>query len=404
MKLAYLAPEIPALSATFVYNEILALNKLGYEIDAFSVHKPAMPATDKKLVTLGAQVTYLYATPKRYVLASHLRLLVNKPRHYMRALTACLVDMVSVKLWSRNALGLLYRYFFSAHLADKLLSQQVQHLHVHFAHIPTDIAMYASFLSGIPFSVTAHANDIFERGLLLDKKVERSHFFATISEFNKNYIETTYDVKSDKLKVIRCGVDTDVFKSKNITQLSSPVKLGVVGRLVEKKGLDTLISAINLLKNDFQDFTLDIAGSGPLEMELKEQVELMGLSDKVNFKGPLSHDQVVTFVRGLDMFILPCKKDKQGDMDGIPVVLMEAMMLGTSVISSRITGIPELVIDDETGLLIDPNNAEQLASYILNLIHDDELRARLTMSAIKKVEEEFAQDVNAKRLSTLFHQ
>lgn len=404
MKLAYLAPEIPALSATFVYNEILALNKLGYEIDAFSVHKPAMPATDKKLVNLGAQVTYLYATPKRYVLASHLRLLVNKPRHYMRALTACLVDMVSVKLWSRNALGLLYRYFFSARLADKLLSQQVQHLHVHFAHIPTDIAMYASLLSGIPFSVTAHANDIFERGLLLDKKVARSHFFATISEFNKNYIETTYDVKSNKLKVIRCGVDTDVFKSKNITQLSSPVKLGVVGRLVEKKGLDTLISAINLLNNDYQDFTLDIAGSGPLEMELKEQVELMGLSDKVNFKGPLPHDQVVTFVRGLDMFILPCKKDKQGDMDGIPVVLMEAMMLGTSVISSRITGIPELVIDDETGLLIDPNNAEQLASCILNLIHDDELRARLTLSAIIKVEEEFAQDVNAKRLSTLFHQ
>ncbi|WP_417498660.1 glycosyltransferase family 4 protein [Methylophaga sp.] len=402
MKLAYLAPEIPALSATFVYNEILALSELGHEVIPFSVHKPMVPATDQHLETLRTRVSYLYATPKKHVFFSHLNVLTKKPIHYLKAFGGCVGDMFKVNILSRDALGLFYRFFYAAKLAQQLKDNAIQHLHVHFAHVPTDIAMYASMLSGISFSVTAHANDIFERGLLLDKKVERSSFFATISDFNLQYIQQIYQVDPDKLEIIRCGVDSRVFTRKSSIELSSPVRIGVVGRLVEKKGIDTLISALTILKTQFSDFIVEIAGSGPLEEELKQQVTQLNLNDKVVFLGPLPHDQVVKFVRELDLFVLPCKKDKQGDMDGIPVVLMEAMMVGTAVISSRISGIPELVIDEETGKLIEPGNSEQLAGAILELIKDEALRGALISHAEKKVQQEFAQDINAKRLETLF--
>lgn len=402
MKLAYLAPEIPALSATFVYNEILALNELEHEVIPFSVHKPIMPATDQHLEQLSSKVIYLYAASKKKVFFSHLRLLTKKPTHYIKALGECVKDMFNVSILSRDARGLFYRFFYAARLAQELKDNAIQHLHVHFAHVPTDIAMYASMLSGISFSVTAHANDIFERGLLLDKKVERSSFFATISDFNLQYIQQTYQVDPDKLEIIRCGVDSRVFTRKSSTAVSSPVRIGVVGRLVEKKGIDTLISALAILKIQFSDFIVEIAGSGPLEEELKQQVTQLDLNDNVVFLGPLPHDQVVKFVRELDVFVLPCKKDKQGDMDGIPVVLMEAMMVGTAVISSRISGIPELVIDEETGKLIEPGNSEQLAGAILELIKDEALRGVLINHAEKKVQQEFSQDINAKRLETLF--
>jgi glycosyltransferase involved in cell wall biosynthesis len=402
LKLAYLAPEIPALSATFVYNEILALTELGHEIIPFSVHKPIMPAIHQHLDELRSKVIYLYAMPKKTVFFSHLKLLTKKPIHYIKALSECMKDMFQVNILSRDARGLFYRFFYAAKLAQDLVDNDIQHLHVHFAHVPTDIAMYASMLSGIPFSVTAHANDIFERGLLLDKKVERSGFFATISDFNRHYIQQTYQVDPGKLEIIRCGVDSRVFTRKSSIALSGPVRIGVVGRLVEKKGIDTLISALAILHTQFSDFKVEIAGSGPLEEELKQQVTQLALTDKVVFLGPLPHDQVVKFVTGLDLFVLPCKKDKQGDMDGIPVVLMEAMMVGTAVISSKISGIPELVINGQTGMLIEPDNSEQLAAAMLELIKDEALRTTLIRNAEKKVQQEFAQDINARRLQTLF--
>lgn len=361
-----------------------------------------MPATDQHLDELRSKVIYLYAMSKKTVFFSHLKLLTKKPIHYIKALSKCVKDMFQVNILSRDARGLLYRFFYAAKLAQDLLDNDIQHLHVHFAHVPTDIAMYASMLSGIPFSVTAHANDIFERGLLLDKKVERSGFFATISDFNRHYIQQTYQVDPGKLEIIRCGVDSRVFTRKSSIALSDPVRIGVVGRLVEKKGVDTLISALAILHTQFSDFKVEIAGSGPLEEELKQQVNQLALTDKVVFLGPLPHDQVVKFVTGLDLFVLPCKKDKQGDMDGIPVVLMEAMMVGTAVISAKISGIPELVINEQTGMLIEPDNSEQLAAAMLELIKDEASRTTLIRNAEKKVQQEFAQDINARRLQTLF--
>jgi len=402
VKLAYLAPEIPALSATFVYNEILALEELGNEILPISVHKPQDEATDTRLLALKNKVIHLYDTKKNSVIKSHFYFLLAHPALYFQTLWLLLNDMTQLGLFSRGASGLGYRFFFSAQLARLLINNNVQHLHVHFAHVPTDIAMYASKLSGVSFSVTAHANDIFERGWLLPEKVMRSHFFATISDFNKRYLINDKKVDANKLRIIRCGVDTRVFNCHQRPINSSPLTIGVIGRLVQKKGIDTLIDAMNGLSTATTDFKLIIAGSGPLEAALKFQVDHYQLNSNVTFMGALAHGDVAEFISSLDLFVLPCKKDKNGDMDGIPVVLMEAMMSGVPVISSRLSGIPELIINDVTGLLVEPDNVEQLVQAIIKLTQNKAIQQSLTNEAKIKVEQEFSLLVNAQRLNVLF--
>jgi len=404
MKIAYLAPEIPALSATFVYNEILALQALGTEVVAFSVHRPASTVNDIKVARLKAGVVHIYDYAVISVLLAHISLLFKSPLRYMRSLYALFKDMGTLGLLSRGAFGQAYRYFYAAKLACDLADKQCQHLHVHFAHTPTDIAMYASLLSGIPFSVTAHANDIFERGYLLKEKVERASFFATISEFNKRFLAKN-NIAVDSICIVRCGVDSESFSLRESFESGDKIKLGVVGRLVEKKGIDTLIKAVSLMKQQGLAVELNIAGSGPLEAELKECVLSCSLTmSDVHFLGALDHTEVAGFITSLDAFVLPCQKDSNGDMDGIPVVLMEAMLSGVPVISTEISGIPELIINKETGLLVMPGDEKELAIAISNLIDDDDLKNSMIINAAVKVKEEFSLKSNAGKLNGMFNQ
>lgn len=403
MKIACLAPEIPALSATFVYNEILALEELGNDVIPVSVHHPHSEATDPALTALKKKVRFLYSVSKSRVLQAHFKLMLTQPRRYLKSAVMLLSDVVKAGLLSRLAAGLLYRFFYAGELARILNDEQVEHLHVHFAHIPTDIAMYASSMSGTGFSVTAHANDIFQRGWLLPEKVARSRFFATISEFNRRYLVEQKQVSQEKLTIVRCGVDTRLFSTRPEKPLHAPIKIGVVGRLVEKKGVDTLIAAAAILKSKNINVELEIAGSGPLEQELKTQVRNADMENSVSFIGALPHTEVADFISALDVFVLPCKQDRDGDMDGIPVVLMEAMMSGIPVISTQLSGIPELVIDEETGMCIEPNNPAQLAQAIIELSENSTNRKAMRARAEQKVQEEFSLNVNVNRLNAYFH-
>jgi len=402
MRVAYLAPELPALSATFVYNEILQLESIGTEVIPFSVHKPNAEIKELRVYDLGKRTLYLYSLPKLVVLKSNIVFLMTRPASYIKTLSLLFKDMLNVGLLSRTALGLAYRFVFAANLAEYLVEGKCDHLHVHFAHIPTDIAMYASSMSGVSYSVTAHANDIYERGWLLKEKVQRSAFFATISEFNERYL-ATLGVDPEKVEIIRCGVDSTKFSQREEFINNSIPKIGVIGRLVGKKGIDTLINAVALLKKQGRPVELHVAGSGPLENELRALVSTNSLTESdVCFLGAIPHSEVAGFIKSLDMFVLPCKKDEHGDIDGIPVVLMEAMLSGVPVISSQLSGIPELVIDKETGLLIQQNDVEGLAKAILLLTDDSQLRKKLVSQAILKVRNEFSLTANTEKLNCLF--
>jgi len=402
MKVAYLAPELPALSATFVYNEILQLESLGVQVVPFSVHPPSSAVNEQRVEGLAKRTFNLYAQSKLNVLKDNLLCLLERPVCYLKTLIMVGRDIWQVGVFNRIGLGLVYRFFFAASLARQLQENDCDHLHVHFAHIPTDIAMYASSLSSVPFSVTAHANDIYERGWLLKEKVERSAFFATISEFNKRYLEDK-GVDASKVRIVRCGVEPAQFSKRTAILEHKKPRVGAIGRLVDKKGFDTLIKAVAILKAQGVAIELQIAGAGPLSQQLQALAVSLDLSQQdVTFLGAIAHTEVASFIKSLDAFVLPCRQDEHGDIDGIPVVLMEAMLSGVPVISTKLSGIPELVAHKETGLLVDQNNSNALAEAILRILNDDTLRVTLVDSAVDKVKNEFSLFENSKKLKDLF--
>ena len=256
--------------------------------------------------------------------------------------------------------------------------------------------MYTSAISGISFTVTSHANDIFEHGLILARKAARAKYFITISEFNRRFLKKI-NITDNQIRVVRCGVDLKFEGIKK--EQSDKIRICSLGRLVEKKGMPTLIEAVAILKRRGVFVNLSIAGDGPEKDKLADMVNELGVDDCVQLIGALENRDVGPWVSKHDIFALACQKDRNGDMDGIPVVLMEAMMLGVSVVSTRISGIPELVIDGETGLLVEPQDPEALA----NAIEKRDLQSSLIENAAKHVVSEFGRDVNIDRLEQLFN-
>jgi len=397
--IAYLAPEIPSLSATFVTHEILALNKRGVQVLPVSVHRPAAPALDRDARSLEPHTFYLYPLGAVSFLTALAHQMASHPARTATALRFCLADICNIGCFTRNAAGLAYRFLAAARLACILEKNDCRHLHVHFAHVPTDIAMYAAVMAGIGFSFTSHANDLFQRGWLLREKVERSLAAMTISRFNKNFLEKL-GAPSDRIHIVRCGVTRQLPPVER--HLVTVPRIGSLGRLVEKKGFDVLIQAAGILARRGREFILEIAGTGPLLPELQTCAEQEGLGSRVRWIGPIANDRVPEWLSGLDFFVLACKPDINGDMDGIPVVLMEAMATDVPVISTAISAIPELIQDGVSGLLADPGNADDLTAKIERMLDDPELRKRCISGGRTMTEAEFSEATNIERLVELF--
>ncbi len=396
-RILYLAPEVPALSATFVYNEILQLKSLGYSVVTVSVHPAEAKVTDDISTQIG-NVSILYRTPFYRRIAASVKMLFKQPFRFIGALRQLISDMHTLKI-NRVSVGQLYRFISAADLALIVEKYNIQHIHVHFAHVPTDIAMYASKMTGVGYSVTSHANDIFERGYLLKEKIARSKFFATISDYNMRYLEQ-FD-EHNKVRVVRCGVDESKFQSRKKEKSNGyTIVLGVVGRLVEKKGLHILLEAAAKLPNN--DILIEIIGDGPELSRLTEIVERHGLNDRVHLLGKKPHNEVARWLQQIDFFVLPCVQDKNGDQDGIPVSLMEAMLIGIPVISTELSGIPELVIDQKTGYLAKTNDTESLVKTLETALgSEEEKKIAIVNNARKHVLSYFSQKKNAQYLGNL---
>jgi glycosyltransferase involved in cell wall biosynthesis len=391
--IAYLAPALTALESTFVYDELFGLEKRGLHIVPVSVHRP-----ERYLVghdELLERTHYLYDGGLIPTLARALASLAGRRKHLAAAWRLLRADLREASL--RQGSKLAFQCLVATRLADILLEHRCRHLHIHFAHVPTQIGMYAAAMAGIPFTVMAHANDIFERGLLLARKAERARKFLTISEFNRAHLERC-GVASAHLAVVRCGVSFPVRGEVPSRERRLSSRIGTLGRLVEKKGIDVLIRVVGLLRDRGYGIELAIAGDGPLRGELEALAVSLGLGDSVRFEGNLAHARVREWMHDLDMFVLACKPDANGDMDGIPVVLMEAMSQQVPVVSTRLSGIPELVIDGETGMLAAPGDAAGLADQIGRLLDASALGQSLALRGAAHVRAEFGQEVNLDRL------
>jgi colanic acid/amylovoran biosynthesis glycosyltransferase len=257
-------------------------------------------------------------------------------------------------------------------------------------------------LTGIPFSFTVHAHDLYVDQHMLEQKVRAAAFVVAISEYNKQFIvrHCGEDVH-DKIEVVHCGVDTRLFQPRQQDSGSGPFTIVCVGSLEEKKGQTYLVEACRLLKQRGLDFVCHLVGDGQSRAALEQQIQQAGLSGLVRLEGGQPRDQVVRMLRGADVVALPSIITKTGKMEGIPVSLMEPLACEVPVVSTRISGIPELVEDGVTGLLVPPQDPAALADALDRLARDSELGRRMGRAGRAKVLREFDLADNTAKLAQL---
>jgi glycosyltransferase involved in cell wall biosynthesis len=264
-------------------------------------------------------------------------------------------------------------------------------LHAHFATDSAALAMELSKLLGKPFTFTVHAYDIFlkenSKNKFLKKKIDSAYKVISISEFNKRYLLDLFDINPNKIEVIHMGVRPNQYLHSSRKRGSKQII--TLSRLVEKKGLLTLIEAFSLLNNWKIDFHATIVGEGPLRQKLLESIIQYGLSDRVSLSINLVDEQVDSMLAASTMFVLPCKRLENGDMDGIPVGMIEAMAAGLPVVSTNISGIPELVEDGVTGFLVPMENAHELAKAMKKVLDNPRLRKEMGERGVSKIAREF---------------
>ena len=401
--IAYLAPEIPSLSTTFIYNEILAIRRRGIHVLAISVREPKSPVKDVPIQELFQDTEILYARSFMQLLINLVLISLKHPIYAAKSLIQVSSDILKVG-FSLYAFKLIWQFLQSFTVASLLQKTQCQHLHIHFAHTPTQIGMYAATIANIPFTFTSHANDLFERGSLLDVKGDRSLKSITVSNYNKEFL-VNQNVDAEKINVVRCGINSNVYSYVRKRQDQNSVVIGSLARLVEKKGMDDLIQAIYQFKQMNSDtrISVRIAGDGPLLKSLKQLMNELNLEEVISFEGAIAHNEVPHWLQDLNLFVLACKRDQNGDQDGIPVVLMEAMAIGIPVISTKISGIPELIQHKKTGFLAEPDNVDSLVEALETAIQFKNIDA-ITENAYQHIRNEFDETVNVDRLLKIMQQ
>jgi colanic acid/amylovoran biosynthesis glycosyltransferase len=398
----YIVSYFPSTSQTFVLREIKQLREMGYSIKIIAMRESDKEIKHKDSDLFINDVFYIPDIGKNKrnlfrLLLNNLPLIFSRPTRYGVALGR------AIKTKSPRVMLDLLR---AGWVVSKNKIDYELHLHAHFAHNPTNIAYFIHLLNGNNFSFTSHAVDLYVSPKLIKEKLLASSFAITISEFNVQFLRERYGQEAVKrLHIVRCGIEKDqvnkIIRKKKAELKKEKISILSIGRMVEKKGFDVLIDALDLLNHRGYDFECHIIGGGELKEELIQQVKDKGLSQRVDFFGAKSSDEIQAEFANADIFILPCKMTSNGDMDGIPVVLMEAIANTVPVISTRLSGIPELVINGKTGLLAEPNNPSSLVDQMELLITKSELREKLTNQALKHLINEFLLEENVTKLANL---
>ncbi|MGH9882586.1 MAG: glycosyltransferase family 4 protein, partial [Pyrinomonadaceae bacterium] len=277
------------------------------------------------------------------------------------------------------------------------------HLHSHFATSATTVARLAARFAALPYSFTAHAKDIFHESVRhddLERKLTDAAAIVTVSDFNLQFLRDTYASAAARVERIYNGLDLEQFSFE--APDARPPRIVAVGRLVEKKGFVDLVQACAILKQRGLGFSCSIVGTGPLQAELQEQITRLDLESCVELLGPRPQAEVICLVQEACALAAPCVVGEDGNRDGLPTVLLEAMALGTPCISTDVTGIPEVIRNDETGLIVPQRDPSSLAGALTKLIASSQLCVRLATSARQLIESEFDVNRNAALLRRLF--
>jgi glycosyltransferase involved in cell wall biosynthesis len=290
----------------------------------------------------------------------------------------------------------------AAGYAETVEASETRHVHAHFASYPALAAWVCRRLTGIPYSFTAHAHDLYTTPMGVGRRANDAKFVVSISEFNRRLLRELAP-EGAPIHVVHCGVDTDFYRSAPHTApRTGAVRALCVASLREVKGHRVLLEALAEGAGRLDRIELDLVGDGPLRSELEDRVERLGLSARVRFHGDLTEHAVVEMLEAADIFVLPSVVERNGDTEGIPVALMEAMAAGVPVVASRLTGVPELVHDGETGLLAEPGDVSGLADRLAELLAEP--HAAVARAALGRylVEREFSLASSAAHLAMLF--
>jgi len=377
LRVGYVLKMYPRFSETFIVNEILALEDSGEEIDIFSLRLPVDGRFHESLAEVRAPVTYLPTQVKPQELWDMLR----QGLCVLPSLSVHMPDVLALPVSDAAA---------AVQLAMTVRRLGITHLHAHFGSIATDVARVASRLAGIGYSFTAHAKDIFHCEVdveALQRKIADASAVVTVSDHNLRHLRETFGPDAANVVRIHNGLDLDRFEYTAPAD-RPPVVVGV-GRLVPKKGFTHLVDAVAMLVRDGRDVRLDLVGTGEQEHALHAQVEALGLHRHVRLLGALTQPRARAVVRQAAALAAPCVVAADGNRDGLPTVLLEAMALGTPCVATPVTGIPEAVRHDDTGLLVPPEDPTALARALARLLDDAELRLRLATNARVLVEQEF---------------
>lgn len=398
--LGLLVKMFPKLSETFVLEEVLGLERLGQPLRLYTMAPPSDAVSHGAAARVRAPLTAVPAAPWRTApgttAARHLHWLASAPVRYVRALGFAL----------RRGRGGLAAFARAGWLAGQLRADGVAHLHAHFIAQPADLAEMVWRLAGLPFSISAHAKDIYlSEPADLARKLRAARFTVTCTGANCTVLRQL--APEATVQRMYHGVDRDVFHpSRRLAPALVPHLLSV-GRLREKKGLDDLIEACRLLRDRGQPFHCEIVGYGEQESALRALIDHHGLADQVELAGKLPRERVIERYARCAVYVQPSRVAADGDRDGIPNVLLEAMAMGVPVVACAVSGIPELVRHGRTGLLVaaDPPAAvpEALATAITRLLDDPALARRLGHDAREHVSRHFDNDRNLRLLLAHLH-
>ena len=393
-RVGYVLKMYPRFSETFIVHEILQQEAVGTHVEIFSLRLPIDGRFHEALARVQAPVTYLSREHKASLFWSSLR----EAAREVPTITEHLDELLAAP--EDEALA-------AVELAGAIRRSGLEHLHAHFGSIAADVARLAARLTGITYSFTAHAKDIFHEEVDpagLATKLREAHTTVTVSDFNRTHLRAEFGEDAERVVRLYNSVDLEAFPFDPKGVAPGPARVAAVGRLVEKKGFGDLVTAVAELVDDGREVHLDLVGTGPLEPVLREQVRTLGLGDRVTMHGALPQGRVREIVADAAVFAAPCVIGADGNRDGLPTVLLEALALGTPAVSTPVTGIPEIVRHEETGLLVPESDPGALAAALARTLDEPEAAAERARAARSLLEADFDFRDHAVTLQGIFRE
>jgi glycosyltransferase involved in cell wall biosynthesis len=399
LNLVYIIGTYPQVTTTFIDREINALQQKGVNVKVLSIRQPINPLSGEQS-NLQRVVQYMLPISWKELFRGHIWYgLWRRPLTYFSTLFF-LLSRTHPNIPAR--VKTLLHFGEGVYAAYLLRDVDCDHIHAHFIDRAAIVALVASRLHGVSYSVTAHAYDIYANPVLIREKLLEAKFIITCTGFNKHYLSKIGKSEIDqKLHCIYHGLDFQMYQAECPDPAGKPL-ITSVGQLREKKGFPYLLKACRILKDKGYEFECQIIGAGPLNGALESQLHALSLEDTVILRGMLPHPQVIEEYKKTTIFALPCITGSDGDRDGIPNVILEAMAMNLPVVSTDHSGIPEAVENGVTGFLVPPADEVALAEALATLLDNPDLRRGFGERGREAVTKKFDIDQNANILLSHF--